>query len=36
MEEALQLQAEEADLEQYRCDADSLSSIRIECNSYNC
>ncbi len=31
MEEALQLQAEEAVMEQYRCDADSLSSIRVDC-----
>ncbi len=31
MEEALQLQAEEAAMEQYRCVENSLSSVRIEC-----
>jgi len=31
MEEALQLQAEEAAMDQYRCDMDSLSSINVDC-----
>jgi hypothetical protein len=36
MEEALQLQAEEAEMEQYRCLIDSTSSVRFDCQSYNC
>jgi len=31
MEEVLQLQAEEADEAEYRCDVDSSSSVRIGC-----
>jgi len=36
MEEALQLQAEAVELEQYRCVIDSSSSVTIACQSYNC
>jgi len=36
MEEALQLQAEEAVMDQYRCLPESSSSVRIECQSYDC
>jgi hypothetical protein len=31
MEEALQLQAEEVEMEQYRCLPESTSSVRIDC-----
>lgn len=36
MEEALQLQAEEAEMEHYRCLPESSSSVRIECPSFDC
>ncbi len=36
MEEALQLQAEEVELEQHRCDLDSLSSVGAQCQSVFC
>jgi hypothetical protein len=36
MEEALQLQAEEVEMNQYRCIVDSSSSVRIECQSFDC
>jgi hypothetical protein len=31
MEEVLQLQAEEVEAEEYRCDIDSSSSVRLSC-----
>ncbi len=31
MEEVLQLQAEEFEVEEYRCDVDSSSSIHVGC-----
>ncbi len=36
MEEALQLQAEEADLEQDRCLINSTSSVGVQCESFDC
>lgn len=36
MEEALQLQAEEAVIDQYRCDVESTSSVNIACRSIDC
>ncbi len=36
MEEALQLQAEEAEPDQDRCLVDSTSSVGVACESFNC